>query len=1003
MATQLQIRRGTAAQVAAFTGAEGEIVYNSTNDSLHTNDGSTAGGFELARADGANFSSSVSFTTLSAATFSVSGAATFTGEITANGGISLVDNKKLTFGTGDDLEVYHDGFNSYINDVGTGNIFIRGANVVLTTGGGTKYLEGGSNVLRLYHTGNQKMQTSAAGISVTGTVTADGIDVTGAITASGEIAANGGIALGDNDTATFGASDDLRIYHQAADNSSYIRELGAGNLKILGDNVQIMNAAGTENQIFSASDGAVTLYHNGSAKITSTATGIDVTGTATMDGLNVSGQTIISSAALVATPSTYYDELVVQNSASGTGAGITILVNATNGYGGVKFGDSTNSNQFGIGFDANANTGFLDVLGGQALTIDSSRNIGIGTAVPKRLLHLNNAGASSTKIQITNSSTGATTDGDGFQIGIGNDGTANIEQRENLSLNFSTNNTTRMTINSAGLVGIGVSNPTTALHVNGAISLDYGNGVSYQGIKRTSVGNEYYVGTTSTGTNEIHTFTGSSAVKKMVILESGSVGIGTASPQEKTHSAGRILSTTTYGASTQRIGTSIGQNGNTRADIDFRRWTGAAANHGVGMIDVADTGVMAFYTDSKTSNTPATTERMRISGGNVLVGKSGTAFGSNGIELRANGALWTTVTGQGAASFNIKGTDGVLVDFYKDGTTVGSIGTVASAPYYAGASKSLRIGSAGFYPATNTGAYTDGTIDLGSTSGGARYKDLHLSGNANVGGLDVTGTTTGSGYLYLSSKTANQGLRLNNTTKIQAWNPAGTVLRSLMQLDANEDVRIGSSANDIYLDNDTTVTGATTINANVASPLTVNANLNGIAYNEVFNVNAGANAAAYFGIVTLNLANTGTIRSGMFFDSSNHLNFINGEAGGAGIVLHDNNAVTMSGSLSVAGKYNITRGDITIAAGAITPTTSYVRLDTQASAATDDLDTINGGVIGDIVILETRISSRDVVVKDGTGNLGLAGGADFTLVNKSSTITLIYDGTSWLEMSRSSN
>ena len=51
MATQLQIRRGTAAQVAAFTGAEGEIVYNSTNDSLHTNDGATAGGFELARAD----------------------------------------------------------------------------------------------------------------------------------------------------------------------------------------------------------------------------------------------------------------------------------------------------------------------------------------------------------------------------------------------------------------------------------------------------------------------------------------------------------------------------------------------------------------------------------------------------------------------------------------------------------------------------------------------------------------------------------------------------------------------------------------------------------------------------------------------------------------------------------------------------------------------------------------------------------------------------------------
>ena len=63
MATQLQIRRGTSSQVAAFTGAEGEIVVNTTNDSVHVNDGSTAGGFELARADLNN----VSDTSLNAA------------------------------------------------------------------------------------------------------------------------------------------------------------------------------------------------------------------------------------------------------------------------------------------------------------------------------------------------------------------------------------------------------------------------------------------------------------------------------------------------------------------------------------------------------------------------------------------------------------------------------------------------------------------------------------------------------------------------------------------------------------------------------------------------------------------------------------------------------------------------------------------------------------------------------------------------------------------------
>jgi hypothetical protein len=124
-----------------------------------------------------------------------------------------------------------------------------------------------------------------------------------AVTSTGEITANGGIALGDNDFLTFGASDDLRIYHQPADDSSYIRELGAGNLKILGDNVQILNAAGTENQIFSASDGGVTLYHNGFAKIASTATGIDVTGTAMMDGLTV--QTTNGLSALLESSNSY--------------------------------------------------------------------------------------------------------------------------------------------------------------------------------------------------------------------------------------------------------------------------------------------------------------------------------------------------------------------------------------------------------------------------------------------------------------------------------------------------------------------------------------------------------------------------------------------------------------------------------------------------------------------------------------------------------------------------
>lgn len=58
MATQIQFRRGTAAQHASFTGAVGELTVNTTNKSAHIHDGTTSGGFELARINLSNVSNS---------------------------------------------------------------------------------------------------------------------------------------------------------------------------------------------------------------------------------------------------------------------------------------------------------------------------------------------------------------------------------------------------------------------------------------------------------------------------------------------------------------------------------------------------------------------------------------------------------------------------------------------------------------------------------------------------------------------------------------------------------------------------------------------------------------------------------------------------------------------------------------------------------------------------------------------------------------------------------
>ena len=127
---------------------------------------------------------------------------------------------------------------------------------------------------------------------------------------------------------------------------------------------------------------------------------------------------------------------------------------------------TTGSNNIVIGYNAEPTSGTVNneiTLGngsinklripGLNLTHDST-GLGIGTDNPRRHLHIN-GGNESTKIQITNDTTGSGTDGDGFQLSIATNGTAGIEQRENLDLFFATNNTERMRLDSSGRLLVG--------------------------------------------------------------------------------------------------------------------------------------------------------------------------------------------------------------------------------------------------------------------------------------------------------------------------------------------------------------------------------------------------------------------------------------------------------------------------------------------------------------------------------------------------------------------
>ena len=115
---------------------------------------------------------------------STSASPTFAGG-TFTGNVDFGDNDAIRLGAGNDLQIYHDGSNSYINEVGTGSIFLRtdGNAVIMTNSTGTK-VSGRffpDSLADLWYNGSQKFKTENTGVRVYGNIvvsgTVDGRDV----------------------------------------------------------------------------------------------------------------------------------------------------------------------------------------------------------------------------------------------------------------------------------------------------------------------------------------------------------------------------------------------------------------------------------------------------------------------------------------------------------------------------------------------------------------------------------------------------------------------------------------------------------------------------------------------------------------------------------------------------------------------------------------------------------------------------------------------------------
>ena len=196
--------------------------------------------------------------------------------------IDLLDSEKIRFGTGNDLEIFHDGSDSFVKDAGTGRLMLLSNTFQVNSADNSEIqisaVENGA--VGLYHNGSKKFETSSTGVTVTGTINF-GSGMGSGLNSNG-FNINFADSDGSQDMAKFGASGDLQIYHDGS--NSYIKEAGTGSLLIDSDSGVVFrtdsftlnNAANSENMLVAAADGSVSLYNDNALRLQTTSGGAKI-------------------------------------------------------------------------------------------------------------------------------------------------------------------------------------------------------------------------------------------------------------------------------------------------------------------------------------------------------------------------------------------------------------------------------------------------------------------------------------------------------------------------------------------------------------------------------------------------------------------------------------------------------------------------------------------------------------------------------------------------------
>jgi len=175
--------------------------------------------------------------------------------------INRPDNQKALFGTGNDLEIYHGGTNSYIdNNTGALEITANSFFVNNAANNEVQIKATADGAVELYHNNSKKIETTSGGVSFSAHT-----------------------YHADNQRAYFGAGYDLEIYHNSSSGASYITEANA-LLRIASDGIGIESEDHSEWYLSATKNNGVLLAYDNVQKFETTSAGILVTGTLAAKG-----------------------------------------------------------------------------------------------------------------------------------------------------------------------------------------------------------------------------------------------------------------------------------------------------------------------------------------------------------------------------------------------------------------------------------------------------------------------------------------------------------------------------------------------------------------------------------------------------------------------------------------------------------------------------------------------------------------------------------------------